>query len=107
MKIFRSAKQTTILTIYLILLALVSLLIYNILKPDPTCFDGKQNQREEGVDCGGPCQPCEEEINAQDLKVMEKAFVYGGPKKYDVMAKISNPNDQYGSPKFSYKFITG
>ena len=79
--------------------------MYNILKPDPTCFDGKQNQREEGVDCGGPCQPCEEEINAQELKVIEEAFVYGGPRKYDVMAKISNPNDQFGSPRFSYKFI--
>ena len=24
----------------------------------PSCFDGIQNQGEEGVDCGGPCQPC-------------------------------------------------
>lgn len=23
-----------------------------------TCFDGIQNQGEEGVDCGGPCSPC-------------------------------------------------
>jgi hypothetical protein len=23
-----------------------------------TCFDGQQNQGEEGVDCGGPCQAC-------------------------------------------------
>jgi hypothetical protein len=26
----------------------------------PTCFDGVQNQGEEGVDCGGPCDACEE-----------------------------------------------
>lgn len=26
----------------------------------PTCFDGIQNQGEEGIDCGGPCPPCEE-----------------------------------------------
>lgn len=25
----------------------------------PTCDDGIQNQGEEGVDCGGPCPPCE------------------------------------------------
>jgi len=23
-----------------------------------TCFDGIQNQGEEGIDCGGPCKPC-------------------------------------------------
>jgi len=29
--------------------------------PDPpSCDDGKQNQGEEGIDCGGPCPPCEE-----------------------------------------------
>ncbi|MFT4303577.1 MAG: hypothetical protein ACMXYG_03360 [Candidatus Woesearchaeota archaeon] len=25
---------------------------------EPTCFDGIQNQGEEGIDCGGPCPPC-------------------------------------------------
>ena len=25
----------------------------------PTCYDGIQNQGEEGIDCGGPCPPCE------------------------------------------------
>ncbi|MBN1156165.1 hypothetical protein JXA85_00980 [Candidatus Woesearchaeota archaeon] len=24
----------------------------------PTCFDGIQNQGEDGIDCGGPCPPC-------------------------------------------------
>jgi len=27
-------------------------------EPEPTCFDGIQNQGEEGIDCGGPCPPC-------------------------------------------------
>lgn len=26
--------------------------------PSPTCFDGIQNQGEKGIDCGGPCVPC-------------------------------------------------
>ena len=25
---------------------------------EPTCFDRIQNQGEEGIDCGGPCEPC-------------------------------------------------
>ncbi len=27
--------------------------------PCETCNDGIQNQREDGVDCGGPCPPCQ------------------------------------------------
>lgn len=27
----------------------------------PSCFDEIQNQNETGVDCGGPCVPCEKE----------------------------------------------
>lgn len=30
----------------------------NVCKPIPTCYDWIQNQGEEGIDCGGPCQCC-------------------------------------------------
>lgn len=30
--------------------------------PCENCYDGIQNQGETGVDCGGPCPPCEEEL---------------------------------------------
>lgn len=26
--------------------------------PAPTCFDGKKNGNETGIDCGGPCKRC-------------------------------------------------
>ena len=30
--------------------------VYTVLfKVDPTCFDGKKNQDERGIDCGGVC----------------------------------------------------
>ncbi len=32
---------------------------YRECDPSPTCLDKVQNQGEEGVDCGGPCKPCE------------------------------------------------
>ncbi|MCD6161691.1 MAG: hypothetical protein J7K40_04680 [candidate division Zixibacteria bacterium] len=105
MKTPRNVKRAVIIAIYLSLLFLIGWAVYSALKSNPTCFDGKQNQGEEKIDCGGPCQPCAEEINAQDLKIIEKAFVYGGPQRYDAMAKISNPNDQYGIPEFFYNFI--
>ncbi len=30
--------------------------------PCPSCFDGIKNQNEEGIDCGGPCDPCQKNI---------------------------------------------
>ena len=29
--------------------------LFFLLYETPTCFDGKQNQEEIGIDCGGPC----------------------------------------------------
>ncbi len=34
-------------------------------KPFPDCFDMLQNQGEQGVDCGGPCIPCESKLTAK------------------------------------------
>jgi hypothetical protein len=98
-------KRLIIVIVYLIIFFAIGFTIYLLTKPKPTCFDGKQNQNEEKVDCGGPCNPCEEKPVTQDLQVKEKAFVYGGPGRYDIMARIYNPNNQYGSAEFSYKFI--
>jgi hypothetical protein len=39
-----------------------------------TCFDGIANQGETGVDCGGPCSPCER----QDINFLRKLGVLRG-----------------------------
>jgi len=31
-----------------------------------TCFDGIKNQNEDGVDCGGACKPCQNQIDCND-----------------------------------------
>lgn len=100
----RGTKRSIIILIYLTIFSIFGLMIYQIVKPNPTCFDGKQNQAEDGIDCGGPCQSCEEAIVAKDVEVMEKYFVYGSGDYYDVMAKIDNPNNRYGAAKLSYEF---
>ena len=42
--------------------------IFHVVEIKPaTCFDEMQNQGEEGIDCGGPCEPCE---------AKEKPFIY-------------------------------
>lgn len=104
MKIPRFLKRLVIIILYLILFCGAGFVIYSISKPEPTCFDGKKNQNETEMDCGGPCAPCDKKISVEDLAVEEKAFVYGGQGRYDVMAKIRNPNKIYGSPDFQYEF---
>jgi hypothetical protein len=72
------------------------------LYPRPTCFDGKQNGGEEGIDCGGPCKRCVGEV--QDLKVLWARFFKSKEGFYDVAALIENPNAFAGIPALSYQF---
>lgn len=58
------------LSFFLTLLALIALTACNktdtgISKPFPDCFDQLQNQGELGVDCGGPCLPCDGRVTAK------------------------------------------
>lgn len=51
-----SRKTKIITSISAILLVIVSSFVYfKFIKHEPTCFDGKQNQDERGIDCGGIC----------------------------------------------------
>lgn len=67
----------------------------------PTCFDGKQNQGEHGIDCGGPCTIfCKAE--AKDLKVIWTKVFPIRAGQYDVVAYVENPNFEIGIKKFNY-----
>jgi hypothetical protein len=79
-------------------------LIYYVIKPKETCHDGKLNQAEERVDCGGVCMPCNKEIDAEDIKIEETQFVFGNKNQFDTVAIIRNPNSKYGAVNFSYEF---
>ncbi|MFC1645532.1 hypothetical protein ACFL08_05955, partial [Patescibacteria group bacterium] len=98
----RDIKRVVILIVYLLVLFFFVYGIWYILKPKPTCFDAIQNQDEVGVDCGGACEACEEEIMAEDIEILSKDAVYGGEGLYDVLIKVSNPNSEFGSSEFGY-----
>jgi hypothetical protein len=99
----RDKKRLIIIAVYLTLLLLVGYLIYIMVRPDPTCTDGKRNQNEEDVDCGGPCPRCER-IAAVPLAVKESGYLDGGSKdQYDVWTLIENPNNVYGGKSFRYE----
>jgi hypothetical protein len=101
-KLGRGCKKLVIIFVYLVIFSLLGLLIYHWLKPAPTCTDGKKNQNETGVDCGGVCSPCKKVLETQDLIIKEKAFVPGGQGSYDAMMRVSNPNNQIAGSSFSY-----
>jgi hypothetical protein len=67
-----------------------------------TCFDNKQNQNEEGVDCGGVCNPCKE--NIKELSILWKRFFVSGKNLYEAAAMIENPNHFWGAELLNYKF---
>jgi len=88
---------------FLAVVFLILLIIYFIwLKPSPTCFDGRKNGGEEGIDCGGPCQSCE----IQTLKPIQISWIKNFPvgKSTIIAAEIKNPNLNWGAENFSYTF---
>jgi hypothetical protein len=99
-------KRLTILGVVVFSVSLFGSSWYFFTAPDPSCFDGKQNQGERGTDCGGPCdRPCEQVFVPDDLVIREVAFVAGGGSgEYDVLAKIYNPNDELGAAVLPYVF---
>ncbi len=69
----------------------------------PTCFDGKQNQTEVGVDCGGPCiLLCRG--GYAPLTVLWSRFSKVNDGVYNVLAYIENPNINAGTDDLNYTF---
>ncbi len=96
-------KRIIIIVIYLAIFLLFSLSLYSYFKPRPSCFDGKQNQNEKGIDCGGVCTKECDIVKAQPLIIGKTGTVPSGIEgKYDFYAYITNPNTTFGSKKFTY-----
>jgi hypothetical protein len=67
-----------------------------------TCFDDKQNQGEEGIDCGGPCPPCELKT-AEPLKIYPtKYLIYSN--SFDILGILENPNKNLAVENVEYYF---
>lgn len=67
----------------------------------PTCTDGKKNQSELGVDCGGPCTlRCAQEV--KNLNILWTKVFTIRPSNYDVVSYVENPNADSGLESFTY-----
>ncbi|OGY98536.1 MAG: hypothetical protein A2855_00895 [Candidatus Liptonbacteria bacterium RIFCSPHIGHO2_01_FULL_57_28] len=110
----RHVKQLIYGVFYLILLTAFVGGIYSWAKPVPTCFDGRQNRDETGVDCGGRCaKVCVPAAIASLVQNGEPKLVLlvtsadTGPAavpRVSVVSEIRNPNQDFGASKFDYVF---
>jgi hypothetical protein len=83
----------------LILVLGVALLV--VAKPAPSCTDGKKNQDEVGIDCGGGCsRVCPQEI--KEVKVIWTRIFKTDDKRYDAATLIENPNRSHGVKELKY-----
>lgn len=69
----------------------------------PSCTDGKQNQGEKGIDCGGPCaKECLGEI--KDLAVLWSKPLQVAGSNYDAVALAENRNLFLSAKSVKYQF---
>ncbi len=69
----------------------------------PSCTDGKQNQSEEGIDCGGTCAMACSSSVAMPIDLWRRSFLVA-PGFYNAVAYIENPNPNLGVQKATYRF---
>ncbi len=101
---YRIRKQITIVAIAVLFFVIAGAWLYFVLKSEPTCFDGIKNQDEEEIDCGGKvCPSCEIKTTNQPEVFWVKAISSGGDF-YDLVAKIRNPNPNFGAAEMKYYF---
>ncbi len=101
----RALKRGTIIGLIVFFVALFWSSWYFLTIPDPTCFDKRQNQDEDGIDCGGSCGACVVVYTPEDIVVREATFVPSGEEGvYDILGAIYNPNDELGAASFTYTF---
>lgn len=100
-----ATKRKTVYTITAVFILVLPISIFWAIRAyDPaTCFDGEQNQEEEGVDCGGPCDLFCAQGN-DDLVVLWDRSIYLGGGEYNAVASVENNLNEAGIQKVQYLF---
>jgi hypothetical protein len=58
----------------------------------PTCFDGRRNGGEDGVDCGGACRLLCSALITEPIPTWDPRVFRVSPGVYSVLAYLENPN---------------
>jgi hypothetical protein len=99
----RLFKQIFYGSIFLIIIIGLLAFFYFSFKSKPSCFDGKQNQGEEGIDCGGPCSQICLPADFRNIEVTWTKLL-NTKSQLILIAKIQNPNSGLASYSFDYEF---
>jgi hypothetical protein len=101
----RHVKQIIYSVIYLFIIGLVGTGFYLKFKPAPSCFDLKQNQNEEGIDCGFVCGNICLPQDFKPLQIVDQVRVfYPTRNTISLLAKIQNLNQANAAKSFKYIF---
>ena len=101
---WRLKRQLVVILVFLSPLIIVGGFLGVKFFPESSCFDSKKNQGEIGVDCGGPCAPCELK-NPRAVQIFWVRTVPVRENVYDVAALIQNPNAVLSADNVSYEFV--
>ncbi len=102
--VHRKRRRAIIISIYGVMVFALIWFIVDAFRPAPSCSDGKRNQNEIGIDCGGVCKPCPVKISAEPLKIDSAYVVDGVDNRVDAVAQITNPNPLFGAHSVQYVF---
>jgi len=101
----RFRKQIIIALVFFALLGSVGTGIYLALRPPASCFDQRKNQGETGLDCGGPCVPCNLKENPPLLVKQAPLLLKASNNKINVLIQFSNRDSEWGAQEFTYHLI--
>ncbi len=97
----RRAMYVSALSFVVFLMVGIPTVLY--LYEPPSCVDGKRNQGEEGIDCGGPCVLlCPSDSLPFIVQWTQKFKVTDS--LWSVAARIENPNQNSGAANVPYVF---
>ena len=99
----RSTKKIIIALVFFFAIAAISWGVISLTKYEPqvkeTCYDGKQNQKEEGVDCGGPCA-----VECNKIDILSVKYIYIKDGFYSTVAEVRNLDQNQGADNIPYVF---
>jgi len=95
-------KQFIYAVFYIVLFSSIGYGAYFfILQGEPTCFDGRKNQNEVEIDCGGSCELCAIR-NLLPIEASQIFIIEHDEALYSLVLELKNPNVTFGSPSFGY-----
>jgi hypothetical protein len=88
----------------LILAALIGVVIFYFtnLYAAPTCQDGKRNQEEQGIDCGGPCSAVCTATAAAPTTIFT-SLIRNKTGRVDLVASVENKNGEAGAKNIPFR----